>query len=70
MHSDGATVGSAEFARGADVIFHVAAAENAAGVHIFEARENFGGWAANDVNHYIQAAAVAHGEDGLLCVVF
>ena len=69
MHSDVAAVGCGEFAGCADVVFHVAAAENAARIHIFEFRENFGGRTADDVHHHVEPAAMAHRQDGLLRVV-
>ena len=52
-------------AGGANVILHVARAEHAAGIDIFKARDNFVRRFAGDVRHHVQAAAVAHGHDGV-----
>src|SRR5579872_3443845 len=63
VHVDGAAIGSVEFAGGAEVVFYVAATQNAARVDIFEARENRGRVAPDGVNHYVEPAAMAHGDD-------
>ena len=52
--------------RGADVIFDVTAAENAARVHVLEAREDIRGALSRDVHHDVQAAAMAHADHDLL----
>ena len=51
------------FAGRAHVIFHVAGAENAARVDVFEAGEDFVGRALGDVGHDVEAAAMAHAHD-------
>ena len=61
-----APVGREVFAGRAEVIFHVAAAQHAARIDIFEAGEDFGGGPADGVDHDVQAAAMAHGHDALL----
>ena len=61
---DGLAGGGDEVAGGADVVFDVAAAEGAAGVDVFELGEDVAGGAADGVDHDVEAAAVAHGEDG------
>ncbi len=45
---------------GADVIFHVAGAQDAARIDVFKASDDFMRHLARRVNHYVQAAAVAH----------
>ena len=52
-------------ARCADVILHVACAEHAAGIHVFEAGDDLVRGLAGDVGHHVQAAAVAHGHHGI-----
>ncbi len=47
----------------AHVIFHVAATENAARVHVFESRENFFWGAPGDIHHDIEATAMAHADN-------
>ncbi len=61
---NGLAGGGEEVARGADVVFDVASAEGAAGVDVFEPGEDVAGGAADGVDHDVEAAAVAHGEDG------
>jgi len=51
------------FAGGAHVILHVAGAENAARVDVFEAGEDFFGRALGNVGDDVEAAAVAHPHD-------
>ena len=58
--------GRAEVAGGAHVVLHVAAAQDAAGVDVFEFGEDLGGRSAEGVDHDVEAAAMAHGEDGAL----
>ncbi len=70
MNADVLSVGSMKIAGGADVIFHVTAAQSAAGIDILEASENFGGCAPDDVRHHIEAAAMAHGQHGSLRALF
>ena len=48
------------FAGRAHVIFHVAGAENAARVDVFEAGKDFFGIALGDVGNHVQTAAMAH----------
>ena len=48
--------------RRANVIFHVASAEDTARVDIFKSRDNFVRRLARGVDHHVEAAAVAHGE--------
>ena len=64
MERDGLAVGGAELAGGAHVVLDVAAAEGGCGVDVFEVGEDFAGLAADGVGHDVEAAAVAHGEDG------
>ena len=49
----------------ADVIFHVAGAENAARIDIFESGDDFVRRLAGGVDHDVEAAAMAHGEYGI-----
>ena len=63
MEVDGLAGGGEEVAGGADVVFDVAAAEGAAGVNVFEFGEDVAGGAIDGVDHDVEAAAVAHGED-------
>ena len=58
---DGCAVGSMELAGGPHVVFDVATAEHRTWVHIFEAREDVDRGASNDIGHYVEAAAMAHG---------
>ncbi len=53
----------------AHVIFHVAAAENASRIDIFESRENFFRRTLGHVGNYIQASAMAHAHHQLDCAV-
>jgi hypothetical protein len=53
------------FAGRAHVIFHVAGAEDAARVDVFESGENFLRRALGYVGHYVEAAAMAHAHDQL-----
>ncbi len=50
-------------AGGAHVIFHIAGAEDAARVDVFEAGENFFGRAFGDVGDDVEASAMAHAHD-------
>ena len=50
-------------AGGSDVVFHVAAAKNAARVDVFELGEDVGGRLAEGVDHDAETSAVAHGHD-------
>src|SRR5216684_4543488 len=52
-------------AGGADVILHVACAEHAARIDIFKSRDDIMGCFAGSVDHDVEAAAMAHGHDGL-----
>src|ERR1700732_5310590 len=56
---------STVLSRGADVILDVTATENAARVHVLEARKNVCGALSRNVHHYIQAAAMAHADHDL-----
>ena len=64
MEMDGFAGGGEEVAGGSGVVFDVAAAEGAAGVYVFELGEDVAGGAVDGVDHDVEAAAVAHGEDG------
>ncbi len=64
MERDGLAVGGGEVAGGAHVVLDVAAAHGGLGVDVFELGEDFLGLAADGVDHDVEAAAVAHGEDG------
>ncbi len=64
VEMDGLAGGGDEIAGGADVVFDVATAEGAAGIDVFELGEDVAGGAADGVDHDVEAAAVAHGEDG------
>jgi len=46
------------------VIFHVASAENAAGIDVFKTSDHFMRCLARRMDHYVQAATVTHGHDG------
>ena len=58
-----------ELAGGADVIFHVASAQDAARVRIFELGKDIGGGFTEGVRHHVQASAMAHAHHGLLCAI-
>ena len=55
-----------KLAGSADVVFHVAAAQDAARVGIFELGKDVGGRLTEGVRHHVQASAMAHPHDGLL----
>ncbi len=55
---------------GADVIFHVAGAQDAARIDVFKASDDFMRHLARRVNHDVEAPAMAHGHDGRLGAVF
>ncbi len=61
---EGAAIGRAVFSRCTDVVLHVAAAEHAARVHVFKAREDVGRRGADNLGHDRQTPAMAHGEHG------
>ena len=63
------SVRSEEGSRCPDVIFHVAGPEDAARIDIFKTGDNFVRSLASGVDHDIEAAAVAHGQDGFNCAV-
>src|SRR5579885_614532 len=52
--------------RGADVVLHVSRAEHAARINVLEARDDFMRRLARRMDHHVQAASVAHRQDGLL----
>jgi len=54
----------------ANVIFHVASAQNATRVHIFKPRDHFVRSFARGVNHDVEAPAMAHSHDGFDGAVF
>ncbi len=62
--------GGDEVASGTGVVFDIAAAEGAAGVDVFELGEDIAGGAVDGVDHDVEAAAVAHGEDGAVDAEF
>src|SRR4029077_7413798 len=62
--------GSGVHAGGANVILHIARAQYAARVDIFEARDHFMRRFAGDVGHNVQGAAVAHGHDRIDAAAF
>ena len=66
VQGDGAAIARGESAGGSDVVLHVAAAENAAGIDVFEFGEDVGGGFAEGVDHDAEAAAMAHAHDGAL----
>ncbi len=47
------------------MILHVACAEHAARIDIFKSRDDIMGCFAGGVDHDVEAAAMAHGHDGL-----
>src|SRR6185369_293672 len=53
-------------AGGADVIFHISAAQHAAGIDVFKLGEYFFGLTLCDVNDHVKATAMAHAEDQFL----
>ena len=65
VEGDLAAFGGAVGAGGSHVVFDVASAEGGAWVDVFELGEDLFGGAADGVGHDVEAAAVAHGEDGL-----
>src|SRR5215472_6562524 len=69
MYSKAVAVCCSKLSGCAHVIFHVAAAKNAARIHIFEFGENFRRWPANDMRHHIEPPAMAHGQNSLLRIV-
>jgi hypothetical protein len=70
MEMDGLAGCGDEVAGSTHVIFNVAAAEGAAGVNVFELGEDVAGGSADGVDHDVEAAAVAHGEDGAVDAEF
>ncbi len=64
VERDGLAVGGGEVASGAHVVLDVAAAHGGLGVDVLELGEDFFGLAADGVDHDVEAAAVAHREDG------
>ncbi len=69
VERDGLAVGGGEVAGGAHVVLDVAAAHGGLGRDVFELREDLFGLAADGVDHDVEAAAVAHGEDGAIDAV-
>ena len=65
MNANCGAAGGLIFAGRANVILHVARAQNAARVHIFKAREHFVERAAGNVRHHVQPPAVAHRQNAL-----
>ncbi len=63
MQGDPLVIAGVKDAGGSDVVFHVAAAENAARVDVFELGEDVGGRLAEGVDHDAETSAVAHGHD-------
>ena len=63
VQGDPLVVAGVKDAGGSDVVFHVAAAENAARVDVFELGEDVGGRLAEGVDHDAETSAVAHGHD-------
>src|SRR5258705_6532939 len=63
MQGYGLAVGRGVFAGGSHVVFHVAAAEGAARVDVFEFCEDLGWGAADGVGHDVEAAAMRHGDE-------
>ena len=57
-------LGDGVLAGGAHVVLDVAAAQVLRGIDVFELGEDLGGRAADGVGHDVEAAAMAHGEDG------
>ncbi len=70
MDADFLAGGGDVSAGGADVILHVACAQNAARVDVFKAGDDFVGSFAGGVDHDVEAAAMAHGHDGFAGAVF
>src|SRR5581483_10387933 len=65
VHGDTAAIARGIGSGGANVIFHVPAAEYAAGVHVLKFREDIGCGPANDVDQNIEPSTVAHGQNRL-----
>src|SRR5258708_32439586 len=63
MDADFLTAGGDVRAGSADVVVHVARAEDTAWIDIFESRDHVMRQLARGVNHHVQAPAVAHGHD-------
>ena len=61
--------GAGKDAGRADVILHVSAAENAAGIDVLESGEDFGRRTADNVDDDVEASAMAHGQHCLLGAV-
>ncbi len=70
VEADGLAVGGDEIAGRAGVILYVATSHGAAWIDVFELGEDFFGGAVDGVDHDVEAAAVAHGEDGAVDAVF
>src|SRR5215469_10837117 len=70
MDSEVLAVCCSKFSCSAHVIFHVATAQDAPRIYIFKFSENFCRWPANNVRHYIEPTAMAHGQHSLLCFMF
>ena len=66
VQGDGAAIACGEGAGGSHVVLHVAAAEDAARVDVFELGEDVGGGFAEGVDHHVEASAMAHAQDGAL----
>ena len=52
------------------MIFHIAAAQSAAWIHIFELGKQIACGLAYRVDHHVQASAMAHGDHNLNCSAF
>ena len=65
MYFDLLSIRGLEGARRADVVFHIPAAECAAWIDILELGEDVAGLFADDVDHHVQASAMAHAEHRL-----
>src|ERR1700678_2082683 len=55
-----------EMTGGADVVFHVAAAQDAARICVFKLGKDVDGRLTKSVRHYVQASTMAHPHDGFL----
>jgi hypothetical protein len=65
VHVDGLAGRCRVNAGRANVIFHVSGAKNASRIDVLKSRNHFVRRLARRVDHYIQAAAMAHGHDAV-----
>ena len=70
MHFHHAPVRRVKISRRAHVVFHVAAAERASRIDVFESREKLRRRTAHDVHHHVEPPAMAHRYHGFFGALF